>query len=134
MLRIFVVDDNATVRSALRTLLERQAEWTVVGEAASGKDALQTFADHRPHVTVMDYWMPEMDGLEAARKLREQDPNATILMVTADPTIELQREVRKTGLNGFCPKDTIACLITAIKALARGKKHFHFREPAQATA
>jgi DNA-binding NarL/FixJ family response regulator len=63
-----VVDDNATVRTALRVLLERQDEWMVVGEADSGREALKTFDDHRPNVTVMDYSMPEMDGLEAAQK------------------------------------------------------------------
>jgi len=97
MLRIFVVDDNATVRTALRAVLERQAEWLVVGEADSGRDALNTFNDYRPNVTVMDYSMPEMDGLEAARHLKERDPSAVILMVTADPTIQLQREARKNG-------------------------------------
>ena len=134
LLRIFVVDDNATLRTTLRAVLEREDEWTVVGEAVSGRDALETFDDHRANVTVMDYSMPEMDGLEASRHLKERDPGAVILMVTADPTIQLQREARKAGVNGFCPKDKIACLITAIKALARGKKHFHYREPAQTAA
>jgi DNA-binding NarL/FixJ family response regulator len=131
LLRIFVVDDNATVRSTLRAVLERQAEWIVVGEAGSGRDALESFDDHRPNVTLMDYSMPEMDGLEAARHLRQRHPNAVILMVTADPTIQLQREARKTGLNGFCPKDKVSCLLTAIEALARGQPYFHFREPEQ---
>jgi DNA-binding NarL/FixJ family response regulator len=133
LLRIFVVDDSATVRSVLRAVLEREAEWTVVGEAGSGRDAVKTFRDYRPNVTVMDYAMPEMNGLEAARHLRERDPSATILMVTADPTIQLQREARKTGVNGFCPKDEVSCLLTAITALARGQTYFHYREPAQAT-
>jgi DNA-binding NarL/FixJ family response regulator len=134
LLRIFLVDDNATVRTALRVLLERQDEWIVVGEADSGQDALRTFNDYRPNVTVMDYWMPEMDGLEAARHLKERDPSAVILMVTADPTIQLQQEARKTGIKGFCPKDKVSCLLAAIKALAQGQTYFHFREPAQATA
>jgi DNA-binding NarL/FixJ family response regulator len=132
LLRIFVVDDNARVRSALRGVLEQEAGWLVVGEAANGRDALKTFYDHRPNVTLMDYSMPEMNGLEAARHLKERDPNAVILMVTADPTIQLQQEARKTGINGFCPKDKVSCLLTAIKALARGRTYFHFREPAHA--
>jgi DNA-binding NarL/FixJ family response regulator len=131
LLRIFVVDDNAIVRTALRAVLEQQAEWFVVGEAVSGRDALKTFDDYRPNVTVMDYWMPEMNGLEAARHLKERNPSAVILMVTADPTIQLQREAKKIGLNGFCPKDKVSCLLTAIEALARGQPYFHFREPEQ---
>jgi DNA-binding NarL/FixJ family response regulator len=63
-----------------------------------------------------------------------EHPNAIILIVTADRAIQLQREVRKTGINGFCPKDKVSCLLTAIRALARGQTYFHFREPAQATA
>jgi DNA-binding NarL/FixJ family response regulator len=139
LLRILVVDDSATMRSVLRTELERQAEWIVVGEAGSGRDALKTFRDYRPNVTVMDYSMPGTDGLEAveaveaARQLKEQDPNGIILMVTADPTIQLQREARKTGINGFCPKDQVSCLLTAVKVLARGHAYFYYREPAQAT-
>jgi DNA-binding NarL/FixJ family response regulator len=134
MLRIFVVDDNAIVRTTLRTVLERQEEWFVVGEARNGRDAVDTFDDYRPNVTVMDYSMPEMNGLEAARHLREHDPSAAILMVTADPTIQLQREARKIGLSGFCPKDKLSWLLTAIKALARGKTYFYYREPAEAAA
>ena len=126
-----MVDDNATVRTALRAVLEQQAEWFVVGDAVSGRDALKTFDDHRPNVTVMDYSMPEMDGLEAARHLRERHPNAVILIVTADPTIQLQREVRKTGIKGFCPKDEVSSLLAAIKAVARGHTYFYYREPEQ---
>jgi DNA-binding NarL/FixJ family response regulator len=134
MLRIFLVDDNAKVRTSLRAVLEQQAEWYVVGEAVNGRDALKSFDNYKPNVTVMDYSMPEMNGLEAARHLKERDPGAAILMVTADPTIQLQREAKKSGINGFCPKDKVSCLVTAIKALARGRTYFHFREPAQAVA
>src|SRR5450755_828815 len=97
MVRIFLVDDNKTVRSTLRAVLERQVDWLVVGEADSGRGALKTFDDYKPNVTVMDYSMPEMNGLEAARHLKERDPHAVILMVTADPTIQLQREAKKNG-------------------------------------
>jgi two-component system, NarL family, invasion response regulator UvrY len=134
MLRIFLVDDNAKVRSSLRAVLEQQAEWFVVGEAVNGRDALKTFDNYKPNVTVMDYSMPEMNGLEAARHLKTRDPSAAILMVTANPTIQLQREAKKTGINGFCPKDEVSCLLIAIKALARGRTYFHFREPVQAVA
>jgi DNA-binding NarL/FixJ family response regulator len=134
MLRIFLVDDNAKVRTSLRAVLERQAEWYVVGEAVNGRDALKSFDNYKPNVTVIDYSMPEMNGLEAARHLKKREPNAAILMVTADPTIQLQREAKKSGINGFCPKDKVSCLLTAIKALARGRTYFHFREPARAVA
>ena len=134
MLRIFVVDDSARVRSALRAVLEQEAGWLVVGEAANGREALKAFYDHRPNVTLMDYSMPEINGLETARHLKEQDTSAVILMVTADPTIQLQREAKKTGIQGFCPKDKVSCLLTAIKAVAQGQTYFHYREPAHATA
>jgi DNA-binding NarL/FixJ family response regulator len=131
LLRIFVVDDNATVRTTLRAVLERHAAWIVVGEAVCGRDALKTLDDYRTNVAFMDYSLREMNGLEAARHLRQRHPNAVILMVTADPTIQLQREARNTGLNGICPRDKVSCLLTAIKAVARGQPYFHFREPEQ---
>ena len=74
LLRIFLVDDNAMARSAVKAALQHHSEWVVVGEASSGRQALDSFHRHQPQITVMDFKMPEMNGLEAARRLTERDP------------------------------------------------------------
>ena len=101
MVRIFLVDDNAMIRSHLRSVLERQDEWVVVGEAEDGRRAVEKWDEHAPNLTVMDFVMPEMDGLEASRRLSQQHPEAPILMVTIDPWRQLENEARKAGIKGL---------------------------------
>jgi DNA-binding NarL/FixJ family response regulator len=78
LIRIFVVDDSATARTAIKAALQQRSEWVVVGEAWNGRHALATFLDHKPHLTLMDFIMPEMNGLEAARHLTERHPDVLI--------------------------------------------------------
>ncbi|MGA2643465.1 MAG: response regulator transcription factor [Candidatus Sulfotelmatobacter sp.] len=85
MVRILLVDDNAMIRSHLRSLLEKQDEWVVVCEAEDGRRAIEKWEERAPNITVMDFVMPEMDGLEASRRLSQQHPEASILMITIDP-------------------------------------------------
>jgi YesN/AraC family two-component response regulator len=67
-------------------MLEQREEWVVVGEACNGRHALETFRDYMPHIILM----PEMDGLEAARHLTSRHPDVSILMVTSDPSRQLE--------------------------------------------
>jgi len=124
VVRIFLVDDNALIRSHLREMLELRPEWVVVGEASNGRDAVKRFHETKPDVTVMDFLMPEMDGLEAARRLTRQEPEAPILMVTVDPSRQLEAEARKAGIKGLCPKTHIRSLLDAIETLLRGRTYF----------
>jgi CheY-like chemotaxis protein len=68
----------------------------VVGEACNGRHALETFLHHAPHLTLMDFWMPEMDELQAARHLTQRQSDALILMITTDPSWQLEKEARKS--------------------------------------
>ena len=124
MLRIFLVDDNAIARTAVKAALEQRSEWVVVGEASSGRQAVETFRRHRPQLTIMDFTMPEMNGLEASRRLTERNPGVRILMITADPSRQLEVEARKAGIRGVCPKDEIRCLENAIDAVVQGGTYF----------
>lgn len=124
VVRIFLVDDNAMIRSHLREMLEQKPEWVVVGEASNGRDAVNAFPKQKPDVTVMDFLMPEMNGLEAARQLTKQNPEAPILMVTVDPSPQLEREARKAGIKGLCAKAYVMGLYNAVEALLKGRTFF----------
>ena len=125
MVRIFLVDDNAAIRSQLRSVLEKQDNWIVVGEAEDGRRALERWAEHAPNLTVMDFVMPEMDGLEAGRQLSQQHPDAPVLMVTIDPSRQLEQEARQAGIKGLCKKSDLRSVFAAIEALLKGQTYFH---------
>jgi DNA-binding NarL/FixJ family response regulator len=131
VVRIFLVDDNAMIRSHLRSVLEKQDEWVVVGEAEDGRRALEHWDEHSPNLTVMDFVMPEMDGLEASRQLAKQHPEAPILMVTIDPSQQLEREAKKAGVKGLVAKADLRSMFAAVEALIRGKTYFRLA-PARA--
>lgn len=124
MVRIFIVDDSATARAALKTALEQRSEWVVVGEAFDGHHALATFHLHTPHLTVMDFIMPQMNGLEAARHLTERHPEVLILMVTTDPSKKLEIEARRAGIRGLCGKYEMASLLEAVETVVNGGTYF----------
>jgi DNA-binding NarL/FixJ family response regulator len=124
LIRIFVVDDSATARTAIKAALQQRSEWVVVGEAWNGRHALETFPDHKPHLTLMDFIMPEMNGLDAARHLTERHPDVLILLITVDPSKQLEREAKRVGIKGVCAKSQMHCLINAVEAVISGKTYF----------
>jgi len=124
VVRIFLVEDNAIMRAHLRAALEKRRNWTVVGEAEDGSRAVETWSKHEPNVTVMDFVMPKMDGLEAGRKLSERHPESPILMVTIDPSKQLEEEAKKAGIKGVCPKGDARSLVAAIDTLLQGGTYF----------
>jgi len=89
------------IRACLRTALEKRGEWVVVGEAEDGRHALEKSDELAPELIVMDFVMPEMNGLEASRQLAKCHPEAPILMVTVDPSQQLEQEARKAGVKGL---------------------------------
>jgi len=124
VVRIFLVDDNAMIRSHLRSVLEKQDEWVVVGEAEDGRRALEHWNELAPNLTVMDFVMPEMDGLEASRQLSKEHPEAPILLVTIDPSRQLEREAKKAGVRGLVAKADLRSVFAAVEALLKGKTYF----------
>jgi DNA-binding NarL/FixJ family response regulator len=112
------------MRSHLRALLEKHQEGVVVGEAEDGRRALEKWNENAPDLTVMDFVMPEMDGLEASRQLSEQHPGAPILMVTIDPSKQLEQEARKAGVKGLVAKADLPAIFAAVQALINGETYF----------
>jgi DNA-binding NarL/FixJ family response regulator len=125
VVRIFLVEDNAMMRAHLRAALEGPRDWTVVGEAENGRHALESWGEHAPSITVMDFMMPEMSGLEAGRSLSRQHPESPVLMVTIDPSPQLEEEAKKAGIKGLVQKADIGSLLNAVEEVLKGGTYFH---------
>jgi DNA-binding NarL/FixJ family response regulator len=122
--RILVADDNPAVRRYLRGILELQEGWKVCDEARNGQEVLDRFREIRPDVVVIDFQMPEMNGLDAARIINELSPDTPILLVTLYLSKQLSAEARKVGIRGTCAKTDISCVVDAIGALLRDETYF----------
>jgi DNA-binding NarL/FixJ family response regulator len=122
--RILVVDDNPTVRRYLRGVLEEHEGWRVCDEARNGHEAVERFQLVRPDVVVLDFQMPEMNGLDAARVIARLSPDTPILMVTLYLSKQLSDEARKVGIRGTCAKADIGSVVDAVGALLREETYF----------
>ena len=121
--KIFIVDDHDHVRRHLRRLIELKRDWVVCCEAANGKEAVEKHP-RDAHVTLMDFNMPEMDGLKASRLILLKCPDASILMVTVFWSTQLCDEARKAGLKGVCSKGESDHILEGIEKLLRGETYF----------
>jgi len=123
--RILVADDHELFRRGLAAELSQVAGWTLVGEAANGRDAVTLAAEHNPDVVVLDLTMPELNGLDAARAILAANPDARILILTAHESEQLVREVLSAGARGYVLKsDAGRVLIAALHALLEGRLFF----------
>ncbi len=104
-IRVLLVDDQRLMREGLRVLLELEPGLEVVGEAGNGKEALEAYAALRPDVVLMDVRMPEMDGVEATRRLRERHPEARIIILTTFDDDAYVFEGLRAGALGYLLKD-----------------------------
>jgi DNA-binding NarL/FixJ family response regulator len=129
-IRLLIVDDQALFREGLRTLLSVQPGLEVAGEAANGEEALRQAAALRPDVILMDLQMPVMDGAAATRRMKVQQPDAKVIILTTFDDDENVFEGLRAGAVGYLLKDTpSAKLVEAIRLAARGES---FLEPSVA--
>lgn len=124
VIRILVVDDNLAVRRYLRGVLEQHDGWQVCGEAGNGQEAVERFRQTRPDVILLDFQMPQMNGLDAARIIIQLSPGTPILMVTLYLTHQLSDEARKAGIRGACAKTDISSVMNGVGALLREETYF----------
>jgi DNA-binding NarL/FixJ family response regulator len=124
MIRVLIADDQALVRGGFRVLVESDPECTVVAEAADGAEAIALAREHRPDVVLMDIRMPNVDGLEAARVILEDDHlvDTKVLVLTTFDLDEYVFGALRIGASGFLLKDTEpAELLDAVKVVAAGE-------------
>jgi len=120
-LRVLVVDDQALVRAGFSSILQREADLEVVGEAADGVEALEAVGRTNPDVVLMDVRMPRMDGIAATRQLRARHPAVRVVVLTTYDLDEYLLEALRAGACGFLLKDVRAeHLPGAVRAAASG--------------
>lgn len=121
-LRIVVADDHELVRRGIRDLLEAQKGWKVVGEAKSGREAIEVVKKLKPNIAIVDITMPGMDGLEVTRRIRDVSRETQILILTMHESDQMVRRVLEMGARGYVLKsDMAAHLFQAVRDLANGK-------------
>jgi two-component system response regulator DevR len=120
--RILLADDHEVVRVGLRTLLSRHPDFSVVADAASGRDAVTKAILHKPDIVIMDLRLPETNGVEAIRIIREKQPEIRVLVLTAFSDDQLLFDAIAAGANGYILKEINGeKLVEALRALARGE-------------
>lgn len=124
MVRILVVDDNPAVRHYLRTLLEQQSTWQVCDEARTGREALQRVEKNPPDMILLDFQMPDLNGLDVARQINQSFPEIPILMVTIHLSKQLTEAARSAGIRGACAKSDIGSIVEAVDALLHAGTYF----------
>lgn len=122
VIRVLIADDHPVVREGIRAVLQTQPDLEVIGEAASGAEAIELARGMRPDVTLMDLQMPDPDGPAAIAAIRDDDPDAKILVLTTyDTDGDISRAV-DAGATGYLLKDSPReQLFDAIRATARGQ-------------
>jgi NarL family two-component system response regulator LiaR len=125
-IRVFVADDHAIVRKGIAAVLEIVPDIEVVGEAENGRDAVHRVEQLRPDVILMDLVMPEMDGIEAIRRIKDQQPEARILVLTTFAGEDKIFPAVKAGALGYHLKDSHPEeLVQAIRQVHHGESSLH---------
>jgi DNA-binding NarL/FixJ family response regulator len=120
--RVLIVDDQALVRAGFKMILDAEPQIDVIGEAADGREGLEAARSLRPDVVLMDIRMPELDGLEATRRLTENGDAPRVLILTTFDLDEYVYEALRAGASGFLLKDTPPeQLVQAIHVVAEGE-------------
>ena len=122
MTKILIVDDSPSVRAALRTCFKMKTDWIVCGEAGNGNAAKQWARSVKPDVVLLDYAMPVMSGLEAARELSALAPECAILMYTMFASPHLSELASAAGVRAVLSKEVngIGAVMKAIEAVSSG--------------
>lgn len=123
---ILIAEDHVVVRESIRQFLEREAKLEVVGEASDGEEAVQMASQLKPDVIIMDISMPKLNGIEATKQIKAQQPSATILILTAYDYEQYIFPLLEAGAAGYLLKDISGReLVNAIETVHRGEAVLH---------
>jgi DNA-binding NarL/FixJ family response regulator len=134
-LRILLADDHVTVRHGLKLLIDSQPDMNVVAEVSDGEAAVRGALELKPDVVVMDISMPGMNGLDATKKLKQQQPKAVIITLTRHSDDAYLQELLRAGVSGYVLKQSAPTeLLQAIRAAAAGRQYLDSALTARVTA
>src|SRR6202158_2460470 len=122
-IRILLADDHAVVRQGFKMILAAQADMEIVGEAGNGREAVEMAEQLHPDVAVIDVAMPELNGIEATRRIGESTPRTRVLALSMHKDSVYVREILRAGARGYLLKDSAdADLLAAVRAVAKGEE------------
>lgn len=124
-LRIIIVDDHDLMRRGIKGLLQSHPNWEICGEAQTGREAVAKAEQLKPDIVILDISMPDLNGVEAARRIRKASPNTEVLILSAHYSDQLIREIVEAGARGYIVKsDSDRDLVIAVETLANHKPFF----------
>jgi DNA-binding NarL/FixJ family response regulator len=127
-LRILIADDHDLMRRGIKSLLQTHEGWEVSAEAQTGREAVAKAEELKPDIVVLDIGMPDLNGIQAARRIRKRCPNTEILILSLHFSDQLIREILEAGVRGYIVKsDSDRDLIVAVESLAKHKPFFTTR-------
>ena len=123
-IRILLADDHAVVRHGFKMILSAQVDMEIVGEAGNGREAVQLSEELRPDIVVMDVAMPELNGIEATRRLAASVPHSRVIALSMHKDSVYVREILRAGARGYLLKDSPAGdLVSAVRSVAGGESY-----------
>ena len=123
--QFLIADEQEIVQYGLQRLIEREAGWEVCAATASGRAAVSLAGKHRPDIAILELLLPELSGLETARRIKRLHPGTEILIFTAEDPEEVVREIFQAGAKSLISKsEPIDVLVSGLKALAEHKTFF----------
>jgi len=123
-IRILLADDHAVVRAGFKMILSAQADMEIVGEAGNGREAVESAEALKPDIVVMDVAMPELNGIEATRRLATSLPHTRVVALSMHKDSVYVREILRAGARGYLLKDSPAGdLVSAVRAVASGQSY-----------
>lgn len=125
---VFLADDHAVVRDGMQALLQSEQDIEVVGTAANGREAVSLIRKLKPEVVVMDIAMPELNGIEAAAQIKENDPSVRVVILSMHDTSEHIYQALKAGAKGYLIKESAGKEVAAaVRAVSVGRRYLSQR-------
>ena len=121
MIRILVADDNEVVRHGLKQLLSQHAGWEICGEAVDGQEAVEKARRLSPDIVVLDFAMPVLNGIEAARQIRQSQPNTRFVLCSMYMDSQLASLAQKVGITSLLFKSNVGQILKGVQAGLQGK-------------